>query len=865
MGLFGFGGGGDYLAIDFGASALKAGKATVSDETVQFSLVDDESLLDVPSEEYVDGCIEALTEIIDRNSISEKQKVLLALPANDVIIRRMELPSMPEERMAKVIGYEAESHIPFPLDQVVMDHHVISSSEDGYEIILAAIKEDNLNNHLEIIHRSGLSPEVVDVTVFSLFNLYTHMWGRGGNGDDAKPRALVDIGHGNTDIMVFEGETLYFARSASVAGGSLDQAIEKKLEVEAAEARRLKHELGHVPLEGEPTEETPGTSGMDALEQMAAEREEGEEESEEAPAPPEEEEPPPPPGAAEEEKEGAEEAPPPPSGEEEPPPAPADEEEAATEEEGGLGDLELGAPASPTEGEPEGDEAEKEESPPAPPEPPTDEEAETSTEEDVATEKETAAGEEEEEEEDEEAGGLEGLSLGTAREPSKSEVDETETESEKAEVEPPAPDEEETKSKEAEQSEAEQEEETEPPKPPEDADELKLDTAQLDEEEDEGDKETPELGQPRKPSAEEESEEDEAETEAPGEEAEAKEEGDGLDLGGGMLGGDEEEEEEDDDDEDELMGGGLSLGAAAAEEAPGESEDEEKAKAVGEAIKPKIDRLVGELRHTFDYFSSELGGGEIEEIILAGGTAKLKNLPEFISNSLDYPVRRLKVSEAIEGVEEEKKLENLVVAGLQLRSIEELSVLDFNLVPEEFIQQRQARERKKKLSVLGALAAVFVLMLAATAYLQYENRRQVYEQSLEVYGELEPIINRKDELESDRDRIAQRLRVIEELEQERARILDFLLQLSMLTDPHEGLEMGSHTWFDSFRYSRGELTIEGVTDEYEDITTIRNWIEELDYVEEEIGLEWDRESFVVGEDELDMRPFVLQFSMKFEE
>ncbi|GEM_PF-4746784 len=858
MGLLGFGGGGDYLAIDFGASALKAGKATVSDNAVQFSLVDNESLLEVSSEEYVDGCIEALEKIIDRNSIPEKQKVLLALPANDVIIRRMELPSMPEDRMAKVIGYEAESHIPFPLDQVVMDHHVISSSEDGYEIILAAIKEDNLNNHLEIIHRSGLAPEVVDVTVFALFNLYTHMWAE-TNSDDTKPQALVDIGHGNTDIMVFEGETLYFARSASVAGGSLDQAIEKRLEVEPEEARKLKHELGHVPLEGDSDAETPGTSGMDALEQMAAEREQGAEEVEEPDeeAPPEAAEPPPPSGAAEKE----EEAPPPPPGEDEPPAPPVEEKEAeAAEEEGGLGGLELGVPASPGEEEPD----EEEEAPPEPPPPPG-----PSPEDEEKTAAGAETGEEKEEpvEEEEEEDSLEGLNLGIPREPSQSEEEEEKTEAEEEEGPPPPPDavgEEKTKEPEK-KGGPEAEDKEEPPAPSEDAEELKLDTAQLEAEKDDATEEsgeTPNLGQPRKPASKEDS--TEGESEPSPEQDKTEKDNSGLDLGGGMLGDAEEEEDDEAEDDDELMGGGLSLGAAAAAEEPEESQNEEKAAAVGEAIKPKMDRLVGELRHTFDYFSSELGGDEISEIILAGGTAKLKNLPEFIADRLDYPVRRLEASEAIEGVEEGQIFENLVAAGLQLRTTKGLSKLNFNLVPDEFIQQRLARERKKKLSVLGVLAAVFVLMLAATAYLQYENRRQVYEQSLEVYGELEPIINRKDELESDRDRIEQRLMVIEELEQDRARILDFLLQLSMLTDPHEGLPMASHTWFDSFRYSEGELTVEGVTVEYEDITTIRNWIEELDYVEEEIGLEWDREVFVVGDEELDMRPFVLRFSMKFE-
>ena len=56
------------------------------------------------------------------------------------------------------------------------------------------------------------------------------------------------------------------------------------------------------------------------------------------------------------------------------------------------------------------------------------------------------------------------------------------------------------------------------------------------------------------------------------------------------------------------------------------------------AIAPIVDEFVCELRRSIDYFRSK--GGEIDQLVLCGGGAKLNGLPEFIHNSFGLPCDR---------------------------------------------------------------------------------------------------------------------------------------------------------------------------------------------------------------------------------
>ncbi|MFB6346140.1 MAG: type II secretion system protein GspL, partial [bacterium] len=266
-----------FLSVDFSGSAVKIARADVQDNALSLKMTDKEPVHNLNDKNKVEKYSEALGTLIMRNSISSNDNVVFSLPTNSVIVRHVELPSMPDQRLSEVIQYEAESHIPFPIDDVILDYHVLEQTDEGTRVLLVVVKNEKLDKYLDVLNNVELRPKTVDISAFSLFNLYQKLkpdpTARNDNGESSQSKVLVDIGYANTDIIIFQGETLYYARSASVAGQSITKEISEEMDLEIDEAEDLKINYGNLPLadaesekEGDKPDEPPASPGSQTSE-----------------------------------------------------------------------------------------------------------------------------------------------------------------------------------------------------------------------------------------------------------------------------------------------------------------------------------------------------------------------------------------------------------------------------------------------------------------------------------------------------------------------------------------------------------------------------------------------------------------------
>jgi len=95
---------------------------------------------------------------------------------------------------------------------------------------------------------------------------------------------------------------------------------------------------------------------------------------------------------------------------------------------------------------------------------------------------------------------------------------------------------------------------------------------------------------------------------------------------------------------------------------------------MSDAMTPVLNKLLGEVRRSFDYFETQSRKKTVERIVLSGGTARLKNLNRFLANKLGIPVEHLAPFRNIEigrGVDGERLTEREfqwgVCLGLAMR------------------------------------------------------------------------------------------------------------------------------------------------------------------------------------------------------
>jgi len=199
-----------------------------------------------------------------------RSKVRYAISGQSVFTRFVKLPPLDDDNIEQLVTFEAQQHVPFPLDEVVWDYEILESAGEK-EVLIVAIKGEALDELNESVTSTGLATAEVDVAPMALYNAFRAAY----PGTD-EPVLLIDIGAKATDLLYIEGKR-FFTRSVNRGGVSITSAIAKEYGVPFAEAEAHKTQSGLVALGGGHTEQLDETTAAlattirNALGQLPAE------------------------------------------------------------------------------------------------------------------------------------------------------------------------------------------------------------------------------------------------------------------------------------------------------------------------------------------------------------------------------------------------------------------------------------------------------------------------------------------------------------------------------------------------------------------------------------------------------------------
>lgn len=113
-----------------------------------------------------------IKDLISANKISTKQAVF-SVPGQSVFIRRIRFPRTSEDRLHRIVAYEARQQIPFALENSLMEYQVFDYGDTGeVEVLLVALKKDVVNDFMKLINKLGLKPLMISVSSLALFNFH---------------------------------------------------------------------------------------------------------------------------------------------------------------------------------------------------------------------------------------------------------------------------------------------------------------------------------------------------------------------------------------------------------------------------------------------------------------------------------------------------------------------------------------------------------------------------------------------------------------------------------------------------------------------------------------------------------------------
>ncbi len=172
-----------------------------------------------------------------------KTKARYAISGQAVFTRFVKLPPLQDDNIEQLVTFEAQQHVPFPINEVIWDYELIEGSDEK-EVVIVAIKGDALDEINSAVNDSGLGTAEVDVAPMALYNAF-----RSAYGTPEEPVLLIDIGAKTSNLLYIEGRR-FFTRSIPIGGSAVSAAIAKEYGISFLEAEHQKVSNGLVTLGG---------------------------------------------------------------------------------------------------------------------------------------------------------------------------------------------------------------------------------------------------------------------------------------------------------------------------------------------------------------------------------------------------------------------------------------------------------------------------------------------------------------------------------------------------------------------------------------------------------------------------------------
>ena len=189
------------------------------------------------------------TAVVLREMLREMQihgsQVNYAVPAQCVFARFVKLPALDATKIDKVIAFEAQQNVPFPIDEVVWDYQLVGGGlGEQIQVVIVAIKRDLLDDINNAVEETLLRTRIVDVASMALYNAFRYSY-----PDMGDCSLLLDIGARTTNVLFIEPGK-FFLRSIPLGGSAITAAIAREFNESFAAAETRKKRDGFVGLGG---------------------------------------------------------------------------------------------------------------------------------------------------------------------------------------------------------------------------------------------------------------------------------------------------------------------------------------------------------------------------------------------------------------------------------------------------------------------------------------------------------------------------------------------------------------------------------------------------------------------------------------
>ena len=178
----------------------------------------------------------AIRRALDRAGCKVKQAAG-AVGGSAVITKVLTLPAdLNEDDLEGQVQVEAAQFIPYPLDEISMDFHVVGQrGTELADVIMAACRTESVSSVVSALEQAGLNARIIDVEAFAMARAAALLPALRQAGADLVT-ALFDIGSTSTTMVVLREGRIIYTREHSFGGRGLVDSVQQRYGLSAKEA-----------------------------------------------------------------------------------------------------------------------------------------------------------------------------------------------------------------------------------------------------------------------------------------------------------------------------------------------------------------------------------------------------------------------------------------------------------------------------------------------------------------------------------------------------------------------------------------------------------------------------------------------------
>lgn len=180
------------------------------------------------------------------------RRCIVSPPSSELVVRPARMPRLAGEEFREAARWEAAEMLSCDAGELVAEPLIVSeiSNEDGrHDVLIVAARIEAVNRALEPLLLAGLRPIAVEPSFLGAGRAFCLRARR--RDDDSIARAVLQIGHDCSSLVVMSADRAVFAKTISIGGLSLDQAAAERLGIDAVTARQVRRDAANGRLDAE--------------------------------------------------------------------------------------------------------------------------------------------------------------------------------------------------------------------------------------------------------------------------------------------------------------------------------------------------------------------------------------------------------------------------------------------------------------------------------------------------------------------------------------------------------------------------------------------------------------------------------------